>query len=273
MSFVPSNPTGWTSDQGQSGRLLVDEPVPGVTRITISNPLKRGALNAVMIEKFAEIFLNLRARCVIITGEGEMFSAGCDLDQFSEEGELTGRRLFEQFDFAADAVSNYSGTTIAALNGHAIGAGLELALTCDLLIGVDGISLSMPPAKLGLVYSSSGIRKFIDAIGTTRTRELFLLGAPIDSGTGVQWGLLNRVVNKSELGDAVLAIASQIVENPAKGISGNKRVIRTILDDDRGPGINRELEKLRVASLRSDEFRQRLRAFDEKRPPRWTDRQ
>ncbi len=79
------------------------------------------------------------------------------------------------------------------LPGHTIGGGLELALSCDLRVAPHGIRLGMPPAKLGLVYSHTGLRRFIDAIGAARTRELFLLGRYIDAPTALAWGLVNRV--------------------------------------------------------------------------------
>src|SRR6201985_3073386 len=80
-----------------------------------------------------------------------------------------------------DAVQAYPYPTVAALNGHAIGGGLELALSCDLRLAAHPIKLGMPPAQLGLVYSHNGIRKFIEAIGAPRTRELFLVGGRINA--------------------------------------------------------------------------------------------
>ncbi len=88
------------------------------------------------------------------------------------------------------------------LPGHTIGGGLELALSCDLRVALDGIKLGMPPAKLGLVYSHTGLRRFIDAIGVPRTRELFLLGSYIDAPTALSWGLVNRVAAERAAGAA-----------------------------------------------------------------------
>ena len=189
------------SSTNAAGRLLIDEPAPHVARLTISNPEKRGALDQSILDALASTLPTLDARCVIITGEGRTFSAGYDISDlpdsvFADEAE---RLVAHPFAAAIDAVDAYPYPTIAALNGHAIGGGLELALSCDLRVAAEQIKLGMPPAKLGLVYSHTGIRKFIDAIGAPRTRELFLVGGRIDAGTALSWGLVNSVVAPGEL--------------------------------------------------------------------------
>ena len=186
----------------QTGRLLIDEPAPGVTRLTISNPGKRGALDHAILDGFAAALPNLDARCVIITGEQTTFSAGYDIrdldgpDVFADEAE---RLVAHPFTAALDAVAAYPYPTLAALNGHAIGGGLERALACDLRIAAGTIALAMPPAKLGLVYSHTGIRKFIETIGAPRTRELFLVGRRIDARTAKDWGLVNAIAEHGRL--------------------------------------------------------------------------
>src|SRR5205823_4423756 len=128
-----------------------------------------------------------------------------------------------------------------------------------------------PPAKLGLVYSHTGIHKFIDAIGAPRTRELFLVGRTIDAEEALRWGLVNAVVGADELERAALELAGEIAANAPLSLSGNKRVIRELLaargqlDAD----VERELIELRRACFTSEDFREGVRAFSEKRTPRW----
>src|SRR4029077_21286183 len=98
--------------------------------------------------------------------------------------------------------------TLAALCGSTIGGGLELALGCDLRIASSRCSLGIPPAKLGLVYSHTGMRRFLDAIGEPRTRELFLLGRYVDAPTALTWGLVNWVVPDDELESTALELAA-----------------------------------------------------------------
>ena len=125
-----------------------------------------------------------------MTGAGGMFSAGYDIGEIpAEEFEERAERLVAHpFTEAIDALEAFPYPTLAVLPGHTIGGGLELALACDLRVAKEQIKLGMPPAKLGLVYSHTGLRRFIDAIGAARTRELFLLGRYIDAADGARLG-------------------------------------------------------------------------------------
>ncbi|MGI9185267.1 MAG: enoyl-CoA hydratase/isomerase family protein [Solirubrobacteraceae bacterium] len=262
-----------------AGQLLIDEPAPGVARLVISNPDKRGALDQPILDRFATVMPELDARCVLITGEERIFSAGYDIGglggsapiMLADEAE---KLVAHPFAAAIDAIEAYPFPTLAALNGPTIGGGLELALSCDLRIAAVPIKLGMPPAKLGLVYSHTGIRKFIDAIGASRTRELFLVGGLIDAATALSWGLVNSVVEPDELPDAALSLAGQLAANAPLAQRGNKRVIRAVLDAEAAlaPAVERELLELRRACFSSADFREGVRAFAEKRPPEWQGR-
>ncbi len=132
------------------------------------------------------------ARCIVITGSAGMFSSGYDIGEippelFAVEAE---KLVAHPFSAALAALDEAEVPTLAALCGSAIGGGLELALGCDLRIASERITLGMPPAKLGLIYSHTGLRRFLDAIGEPRTRELFLLGRYIDAPTALSWGLV-----------------------------------------------------------------------------------
>jgi enoyl-CoA hydratase/carnithine racemase len=260
-----------------SGRLLVDDPGPGVTRLTISNPGKRGALDHALLDAFAKTMPQLNARCVIITGEGDSFSAGYDIseipqsERFADEAE---RLVAHPFAAAIDAVERYPYPTVAALNGHAIGGGLELALACDLRVAASTVELGMPPAKLGLVYSHTGIQKFIATIGAARTRELFLVGRRVDAHTAHAWGMVNSVADQDRLAEATVALAEEIASNAPLAQSGNKRVINALVGAQAQlpADVERELIELRHGCFSSEDFREGVRAFAEKRRPRWQGR-
>jgi enoyl-CoA hydratase/carnithine racemase len=265
------------STEATEGQLLVDEPAPGVVRLTIANPGKRGALDQAILDRFATLMPTLDARCVLITGQERIFSAGYDIGDlpdrvFADEAE---KLIAHPFAAAIDSIEAYPYPTLAALNGHTIGGGLELTLACDLRIAARGIKLGMPPAKLGLVYSHTGIRRFIDAIGAPRTRELFLLGGRIDADEARMWGLVNAVLDGEELGDAALAQATELAGNAPLAQRGNKRVIAAVLDaaaSGLDPAVEQELIQLRLACFSSADFREGVRAFAEKRPPEWQGR-
>jgi len=256
--------------------VLVDEPAPGITRLTISNPDKRGALDHAILGRFAELMPELDSRCVVITGEQTTFSAGYDIgdlpdDVFADEAE---KLVAHPFSAAIDAIEAYRYPTLAALNGHTIGGGLELALACDLRIAAGTIALGMPPGKLGLVYSHTGIRKFIDIVGAARTRELFLVGRRIDARTARAWGLVNFVAAGERLALEALELAKEMAANAPLAQLGNKRVIRAVLAARAAidPDLEQELIELRRSSFASEDFREGVRAFGEKRPAVWKGR-
>jgi enoyl-CoA hydratase/carnithine racemase len=268
------------------GKLLVDEPATGVVRLTISNPAKRNALDHPILDAIAATLSELAAdaaaadgvpgHCAIVTGSDGMFSAGYDIgeipdEQFEQRAEALVAHPFTE---AIDALEAFPYPTLAALPGHTIGGGLELALACDLRIAREGIKLGMPPAKLGLVYSHTGLRRFIDAIGAARTRELFLLGRYVDAPTALAWGLVNRVVPEGDLDAAAIELAAELAGNAPLSQTGNKRVIAALLDarDGLSPDVEAELIELRRASFASADMREGMRAFAEKRPARWQGR-
>jgi enoyl-CoA hydratase/carnithine racemase len=267
-----------TARELAGGKLLIDEPSGGVVRLTISNEAKRNALDHPILDAITATLTELSsgesgARCVLITGAHGMFSAGYDIGEIPEEEfeERAERLVAHPFTEAIDALQAFPYPTLAVLPGHTIGGGLELALACDLRVAKDAIKLGMPPAKLGLVYSHTGLRRFIDAIGATRTRELFLLGSYIDAPTALAWGLVNRLAPADELEAVALAVANELAGNAPLSQLGNKRVIAALLQAEATlpEDVEQELIELRRASFASQDMREGMQAFAEKRQARW----
>jgi enoyl-CoA hydratase/carnithine racemase len=269
------------AEQLADGKLLIDEPSPGVVRLTISNPAKRNALDHPILDAITATLARLggtgsAARCVIVTGAHGMFSAGYDIGEIPDEEfeERAEALVAHPFTEAIDALEAFPWPTLAVLPGHTIGGGLELALACDLRVAQRGIKLGMPPAKLGLVYSHTGLRRFIDAIGAARTRELFLLGSYIDADTALQWGLVTRVATPEDLEARALEVAAELAGNAPLSQTGNKRVIGALLaaEGELAAEVEEELIELRRASFASEDMREGMRAFAERRPARWQGR-
>jgi enoyl-CoA hydratase/carnithine racemase len=252
-------------------KLLLDEPAEHVARLTISNPERRGALDHELLDALAEHARTLDARCLVIRGSGSVFSAGYDIGGF-EDGhfeEAAERLVAHPFQDAIEALDAYPYPVVAQVNGHAIGGGLELALTCDLRIAVHGAKFGMPPAKLGLIYSHTGLRRFIEVCGVANTAELFYVGRNVDSERAERMGLVNQLVDPDELEQRVLDLAAEIAANAPLSLAGNKRVIRALRSQPLPEDLERELVELRESCFFSEDFREGVRAFAEKRKPRW----
>ncbi|HEY8769854.1 MAG TPA: enoyl-CoA hydratase/isomerase family protein [Thermoleophilaceae bacterium] len=257
-----------------SGKLLLDEPADGVARLTIANPERRGALDHELLDALADSARTLDARCLVITGSGSMFSAGYDLgnlegQQFEEAAE---RLVAHPFHDAIEALEAYRYPVVAQLNGHAIGGGLELALTCDIRLAARGVKLGMPPAKLGLIYSHTGLQKFLELCGPANTAELFHVGRNVDADRAGRMGLVNQVVEAEDLESRTLELAGEIAANAPLSLAGNKKVMRALRELRLGDELERELVELRESCFRSEDFREGVRAFAEKRKPAWKGR-
>jgi enoyl-CoA hydratase/carnithine racemase len=269
-----SSPDGSTR---ASGKLVVDEPAELVTRIKISNPDKRGALDHEILDAITAIVGELDSRCIVLTGDGPVFSAGYDIGNFNDESafsEAAEKLVAHPFTDAIDAIEAYRYPVIAALNGHAIGGGLEMAVTCDIRIAARGVRMGMPPAKIGLVYGHTGLRRFIEVCGLANTNELFYTGRNVDADRAHDMGLVNQVVEPEDLEETVLSLAGEIARNSPLSLSGNKHIIRTLREI---PGklpedVEAELVELRESCFYTEDFREGISAFGEKRQPRWKGR-
>jgi enoyl-CoA hydratase/carnithine racemase len=266
-------------EQLASGKLLLDQPAEAVARLTISNPARRNALDHEILEAIAEVLPRLSQgienRCVLITGAPPIFSAGYDIAGIPEESfERDAEALVAHpFHAAMEAIAKHPWPTLAAINGHCLGGGLELAITCDLRICAAGAKLGMPPAKLGLIYGHTGLQKFLDVVGLARTKELFLTGRNVMAPRADEIGLVNEVVADEELEGAAVALAATIAQNAPLSMRGNKHAIELLnevaeLTEQQEAG----LVALRESCFESEDFREGIRAFGEKRRPQWQGR-
>ncbi len=262
-----------SSTELADGKLRLDHPAEHVARLTIANPEKRGALDHAILDAIAATVPTLDARCLLLTGEGPVFSAGYDIGSLDSDDFATAAEALvaHPFHAAIEALEAYPYPAVAALNGHAIGGGLELALSCDLIVASEDAVVGMPPAKLGLIYSHTGLRKFVDAIGLMRTRQLFHVGRNVSAERAEAWGLVTEVVDADRLAARGVELAGEIAALAPLALAGNKRILRElvraegVLDAD----VERELIALRESCFTSDDFLEGVRSFAEKRPPEW----
>jgi len=262
-----------------SDKLLLDHPAEAVARLTISNPSKRNALDHEILDALTAVLPQLDSgidvRCLIITGADPVFSAGYDIGSIPDESFETDAEALvaHPFPAALAALDAFPWPTVAAINGHCLGGGLELALTCDLRVAARSARLGMPPAKLGLIYGHTGIERFIQTIGAPRTRELFFTGRNYPAERAEAIGLVNDVTDDGDLADAAVELAAGIAGNAPISMKGNKQTIDTLLANPvLSEELKRELVELRESCFTSGDFREGITAFGEKRKPRWTGR-
>jgi enoyl-CoA hydratase/carnithine racemase len=259
-------------------KLLLDFPAEAVARLTISNPKKRNALDHEILDAITAVVPKLdrgiEVRCLIVTGADPVFSAGYDIggippESFEQDAEAL---VAHPFTDALDAIEDFPWPTVAALNGHCLGGALELAVTCDLRVSVPGAKMGMPPAKLGLIYGHTGLIRFVRTIGLARTRELFFTGDMLPADRADEIGLVNRIID-GDFNEASVAFAAAIAANAPLSMKGNKQALRTITEN---PVLTEEqveeLVELRESCFRSEDFREGISAFGEKREPNWTGR-
>ena len=188
--------------------LLFAQKEEGICTLTINRPEKRNSLNPEILLKLGNTLNSLKEqgeiRVVVIRGAGEQaFSSGYDIGRIPSGGtqETTSRRQ-NPLEYSMDSILSFPYPIIAMIHGFAVGAGLELAVTCDLRLAADTARLGMTPAKLGVVYSHTGIRKFLDLVGVAPTKELFYTGRLIDAQRAKEIGLVDHVVPAQGLDSA-----------------------------------------------------------------------
>jgi enoyl-CoA hydratase/carnithine racemase len=256
--------------------MLIKEISNCVGTLKLNRPESRNALSpALLVElhmclkKWAEEDL---VRVVVITGNSEKaFSSGYDIaaiptDVSPEAAELL--KTHNPLELALNSVKNFPYPVIAMINGYCFGAGLNLAMCCDIRIGADHIKMGMPPVKLGLVYHPEGLSQFIEVIGMAKTREIFFTGHTY-AGTEVrQMGLVDHLVPLERLSETVYAMADEISKNAPLSLKGTKKILNMIGKFFLiGQQYLNDAEHLIGEAFNSDDLKEGQTAFLEKRRP------
>ena len=242
--------------------------------VRLNRPQALNALNTKMGLELTDLWGRLSARedtdagevrCVVLTGTGERaFCAGADLKERDGMTVEAWRAQHEGFERAFVALVECPVPVIAALNGVAMGGGLELALCCDFIFAARGARLALPEASRGLMPGGMGTQNLPRAVGERRAKEMILSGRAIEAGQGETWGLVNRVCEPGKLLEEALATAQMIADNAPLSVRQAKRSIHYGLDMDLLTGYRFEIEAYNRL-VDTDDRREGVRAFVEKR--------
>lgn len=212
----------------------------GITYITINRPSKLNALNKVTIHELHDAFeaanANKNTKVIIVTGNGEKaFVAGADISEFADfDVENGGKLAAKGQELLFDFVESLGTPVIAAVNGFALGGGLELAMACHFRIASDNAKMGLPEVSLGVIPGYGGTQRLPQLVGKGRAMEMVMTAGMIDANTAHNYGLVNHVTTQEELMPLAEKIAGKIIRNSSVAIKGAIKAVNANYQD----GVN-----------------------------------
>jgi enoyl-CoA hydratase len=227
------------------------------------NRIEPGDL-AVLRDTFSRIERDPAIRVLVLTGTGKSFSSGYHIGALVERHGAPAAREEVSFETVVDRLEALRVPTIAALQGSVYGGATDLALACDFRIGVAGMRMLMPAARLGIVYYPSGIERYVSRLGVAAAKRLFLTAEPIAAEEMQRIGYLDEIVPADALDARVDALAATLAANAPLALAGLKQAINEIA----AGGLDRAaLAAARARSSASEDHAEALQAWSEKRKP------
>jgi len=248
----------------------------GVATITLDRPKQLNALDASTLRELARAVRDIRrdagVRAVVVTGAGEKaFSAGADIAAMAAMPPGEGHAYSRLGHDVLSRLEALDVPVVAALNGVALGGGLELALACDLIVASEKARLGQPEINLGLIPGFGGTQRLVRRIGQTRARELIYLGHMIGAEEALRVGLVNRVVAPDQVATEARRLATDLASKAPLALAQAKRATAVATDVDLVSGCRFEADAFAVAFAAADRV-EGLTAFLEKRTPSWKGR-
>jgi len=250
-------------------KTLVYEKEDNIGVLSINRPDKLNALSNELTEELGKFLdeaeKDVDLRVLVITGAGEKaFVAGADINELVERDGIMGRDVsrFRQDLFAR--IENLSIPVIAAVNGYALGGGLELALACNIRIASEKAQFGAPEVKLGIIPGDGGTQRLPRLVGLGRAMEMVLTGDFIDATEAHRIGLVNRVVSSGELMETVISLAKKIASRPPLAIKYAKEALNRSQGGDAASGYALE-SYLHALACTTDDKAEGVAAFLEKR--------
>ena len=252
---------------------VVTEAEGPVGIVTIHRPQVRNALNhqtiAELVDALETFDRDDAIRCMILTGDDRAFAAGADITQMVEAGAVD---VLDDDNFARWArFRAIRKPVIAAVSGYALGGGCELALMCDLVVASETAQFGQPEVKIGIIPGAGGTQRWVRSAGKVRAMEAVLTGEPVRAVDAERMGLVNRVVPAGAHLDEARRLARMIAERPPLAVRLGKEAVNHAMEVGLSAGLDFE-RKLFYLLFASEDKREGMRAFLEKRPGRFTGR-
>jgi enoyl-CoA hydratase/carnithine racemase len=254
----------------------MDSPVlvdtrDGIAFITLNRPAAANALSRALVagveQALVEIGRDATLRAVVLTGAGDKaFCAGADLKERRAMSLDETRAFLRDLNRAADLLAASPRPAIAAINGAALGGGLELALACDIRLAAEGAEMGLPEVRLGILPGAGGTQRLARAVGVAAAKELILTGRRIGAARARELGLVSEVVPAAELAAAAARVGAEIAASGPLAVAQAKRAIDDGFGRALADGLGIEQAAYEVV-LVSEDRNEGLRAFAEKRPP------
>ena len=240
--------------------------------VTLQNPpantWNRDSLTALpaLLKELAE---DSDIYALVLCGDGEkFFSAGADLNLFADGDRAVAREMASLFGRAFEALSAFRGVTIAAINGYAMGGGLEVALACDIRIAEEQAQMALPEAAVGLLPCAGGTQNLPWLVGEGWAKRMILCGERITAETAEKIGLIEERVPKGTAKEAALALAAKVAKQSPSSVAVCKRLIQTARSMPLAQGLPLEREWF-VDLFDTQDQKEGVNAFLEKRAPNW----
>lgn len=247
------------------------EAADGVATIVLNRPDSLNALNATMRRELASALKALgrddAVRAVVLTGEGRGFCSGADLRGGAGEREFR-RVLTAEYNPLIRAIRDLPKPVVAAVNGVAAGAGVSLALACDLVYASEGARFIQAFSRIGLVPDSGSTRALVRALGRHRAAQLIFTGEPLSAADAHAAGLVNGVLPAAELRAKVQEVAATLASGPTRALAYAKRLINQVEDASLDDSLAAEAALQELAG-RTEDHVEGVAAFGEKREPRF----
>lgn len=246
----------------------------GIGQVIINRPSKLNALNKATIQELHDAFESLESnaevRVIIVTGEGEKaFVAGADISEFAEFSVEEGAQLAAQGqELLFDFVEKLKTPVIAAVNGFALGGGLELAMSCHFRVASDNAKMGLPEVSLGVIPGYGGTQRLPQLVGKGRAMEMIMTAGMIDAETAKSYGLVNHVVPQAELLEFTKGIASKIMRNSPSAIGKAIKAVNANYKHD-VDGFDVEIRNFGKC-FGTEDFKEGTTAFLEKRKASFT---